>query len=198
MPAARATLLLPCFVLCELLLSALLDATSRTHRVRHRRSNSPDPRMNRPSKYPDRLSLDTLLLSASLATRPTLIVSKSASCHSSSSFSKTFAATFARNNASLSPRVRTRLSYLLRVPGRFRRGRAQQRRPPDTHLPCRPDTCTTPASWPAPSRQAIRYVFTAHCGSAGVVEHSDNSCHVAAYSPDPTRLCLLTCPLASA
>jgi hypothetical protein len=120
----------------------------------------PDPRMNRPSKHPDRLYLDSPLLSASLVTRPTLIVSKSASCRSSSSILKTSVATFARNNVSLSPRVRTRLNYLSRVPDRFRLGRAQQPRPPDTHFPCQSNTCTTPASWPAPSRQAIRYVFT--------------------------------------
>jgi hypothetical protein len=39
--AARATLVPPCFVDNELLLSKVLQATSRTHRVRHRHSKSP-------------------------------------------------------------------------------------------------------------------------------------------------------------
>jgi hypothetical protein len=125
----------------------------------------PDPRMNRPSKHPDRLSLDRPLLSNSLVTRPTLIVSKSVSCFNSNRLSKTFAAIFVRDKGSLSPPVRTRLSFLSRVPCRPRQGRAQERRTPDTHFSCRPSTYRRPASWPALSRQAIRYVPT--CASRG-------------------------------
>lgn len=78
--------------------------------------NPPDSRMNRSSKHPDRLSLGSLRLSASLVTRPTQIVSNSASSHILNHPSETCVATFACSSNPLSVASHKRLNAHLRSP----------------------------------------------------------------------------------
>ena len=76
----------------------------------------PDSRMNRSSKHPDRLSLGRLLLSASLVTRPTQIVSSSASSRIPNHPPRVRVATFACNKDSLPVASHKRLSSHPRSP----------------------------------------------------------------------------------